>query len=444
MLYLSILLVCSILAIILLSSRFKFNTFFALLLVAVGTGFAAGMNGEQLLTTIKAGFGHTLEKIGLLIILGTTLGILLDKTNATLSLANYLLAKTGKDNAPLAVTLMGFIVGLPIFCDSGFVVLIGLVMMLSRQVKDSQARLTICLATALYAVHCLVPPHPGISAAAGTLRVDLGQAMLVGTCVAIVPTVAAFFWIKYASKWQSVINDTLAVTLPTPDLSSEKYLPSPLASFLPIIIPIGLIALKSILLLNQSLWNPIILNIVKFIGDPVIALGIGIILSLFLFPKIDKATINELLDQAIGKSGPILAIIAAGGAFGEVIKTLDLGKTFGDSLAQSGFGLLAPFLLTLLFKTAQGSSTVAIISAASILEPLLPALGLGDPTGRLLALLAMGSGSMLISHANDAYFWVISRFGFLSTSVTLRVYTTASILMGIVAFLTVWILQWVV
>jgi len=437
MLYVSVLLFTGIAAIILLSSRFKCNTFFALLLVAVAMGFAAGLNGEAVIATIKTGFGHTLEKIGLLIILGTTLGILLDQTKATLSLANYILSKTGKDNAPLAVTLMGFVVGLPIFCDSGFVVLIGLVLMLSRQVAGSQVRLTACLAVALYAVHCLVPPHPGISAAAGTLQVDVGQVMLLGTLVAIVPTVFAYFWIRYMTRRENFSTPPETSLLET-DFTTTVRLPSPLASFLPILVPIGLIALKSLLLLNPAYWQPTFLNVIQFIGDPVAALAVGIVLSLFLFPEMNKATINNLLEKAIEKSGPILAIIAAGGAFGEVIKTLDLGAVFGESLAQSGLGLWVPFLLTFIFKTAQGSSTVAVISAASIVESLLPALGLGDEWGRLLALLAMGSGSMLISHANDAYFWVISRFGLLPTAVTLRVYTTASVGMGVVGFLVVW------
>ena len=128
-----------------------------------------------------------------------------------------------------------------------------------------------------------------------------------------------------------------------------------------------------------------------------------------------------------------------GGAFGEIIKGMDLGKVFGESLAASGLGLLIPFLLTTILKTAQGSSTVAIITAAGIIEPLLPILGMDTEGSRLLVLMAMGAGSMMVSHANDAYFWVISNFGELDTSTTLRAYSTATVIMGIVAFVSVYV-----
>jgi gluconate:H+ symporter, GntP family len=431
--YVSFLLAAAIIAIILLSAKYKYNTFFVLLVVALTVGFAAGFDGEKVISLMKKGFGATLEKIGLLIILGTTLGTLLNKSNATLSLANFILKKTGEKNTPLAVTLMGFLIGLPIFCDSGFIVLIGLVLSLTQRTKGMHVLLVVCLATSLYAVHCLVPPHPGISAAAGTLKVDLGKAMLLGSILSIPPAIAAFFWAKFMGKKYINFNTQLIDIQP---ITSEN-LPSPLRSILPIIVPIFLIAIKSLVLLNPEFFTPSVLSSVKFLGEPVAALCMGIVLSFFCFKKINKADMNIMLEQSIEKSGHILAIIAIGGAFGEIIKGMDLGKVFGESLSGSGLGLLIPFALAVIFKTAQGSSTVAIISTASIIEPLLPALGFNTEGGRLLALMSMGAGSMSISHANDAYFWVISKFGEMDTRTTLRAYSSASFLMGIVAFLSV-------
>jgi gluconate:H+ symporter, GntP family len=443
--YVSFLLIAAIVAIILLSAKYKFNTFFVLLVVALTVGFAAGFDGEKVISLMKKGFGGTLEKIGLLIILGTTLGTLLNKSNATLSLANFILKKTGEKNTPLAVTLMGFLIGLPIFCDSGFIVLIGLVLSLVQRTKGMHVLLVVCLATSLYAVHCLVPPHPGISAAAGTLKVDLGKAMLLGSLLSIPPAVAAFFWAKFMGKKYADYD----IQFIDNQIIATENMPSPVFAFLPILVPIFLIALKSLVLLNPVMFNPSVLNVVKFLGEPVAALCVGILLSFFCFKKIGKADMNIMLEQSIEKSGHILAIIAIGGAFGEIIKGMDLGKVFGESISGSGLGLLIPFALAVIFKTAQGSSTVAIISTASIIEPLLPALGLntvdaGNPAmsgegGRLLALMAMGAGSMSISHANDAYFWVISKFGEMDTRTTLRAYSSASFLMGIVAFLSVWL-----
>jgi gluconate:H+ symporter, GntP family len=443
--YVTFLLAAAIIAIILLSAKYKYNTFFVLLVVAITVGFAAGFDGEKVISLMKKGFGATLEKIGLLIILGTTLGTLLNKSHATLSLANFILKKTGEKNTPLAVTLMGFLIGLPIFCDSGFIVLIGLVLSLVQRTKGMHVQLVVCLATALYAVHCLVPPHPGISAAAATMKVDLGKAMLLGVILSIPPTIAAFFWAKFMGKKYGDFN----LQLVDNQMITTENLPSPIRSILPIIVPIFLIAIKSIVLLNSNFFNPsppfagfptsTVLGIIKFLGEPVAALCVGIVLSFFCFKKINKAEMNTMFEQSIEKSGHILAIIAIGGAFGEIIKGMDLGKVFGESLSGSGLGLLIPFALAVIFKTAQGSSTVAIISTASIIEPLLPALGFNTEGPRLLALMSMGAGSMSISHANDAYFWVISKFGEMDTRTTLRAYSSASFLMGIVAFLSVWV-----
>jgi GntP family gluconate:H+ symporter len=438
--YVATLLTLSIAAIIILSARFKFNTFFVLLIVAATVGLAAGFEGEKVISMLKVGFGSTLEKIGLLIIFGTTLGVLLEKSNATLSLANFILSKTGENNAPLAVTLIGFLIGLPIFCDSGFVVLIGLVMSLVGRLPKWHIALVVCLASALLSVHCLVPPHPGITAAAGLLKVDIGRAMLLGTILAIPPTIVAFFWAKY-------INKKLGLVF-TQNMDSQiiekQNLPSPIASFLPIIVPIFLISLKSIVLLNPQILPPSVFSALKFIGDPMMALLIGILLTFPLFKNIEKSGLNSLFDAALDKSGAILAVTAAGGAFGEVIKTLDLGKVFGDNLAASGLGLAIPFTLAAIFKTAQGSSTVAVISTASIIAPLLASIGLDTEGGHLLALMAAGAGSMFFSHTNDSYFWVISKFSKLDVATTLRAHSMASALMAVVAFLSVWLASFII
>lgn len=437
-LYVSLLLIVSILTIILLSSRYKFNTFFVLLLVAIGLGFAAGMDGEALLKSIKVGFGSTLEKIGLLIILGATLGIILDKTNATLSLANFILNKTGERYAPLAITLVGILIGLPIFCDSGFVVLSGLVVSLGRTLPQKRLALVGCLATSLYAIHCLVPPHPGITAAAGVLNVDLGKAMLLGILVAL-PAAAVGYLYSLSLPVTLDVNENTSSEITT---EKRGTLPSAGLSFLPIIVPIALISLKSVSLLYPDMASPVVMSLIKFVGEPIAALLVGLVLTLPLFQKIEKNVLNKLFDEAIEKAGPILIVTAAGGAFGEIIKALELGKVYGAALAAGGWGLLVPFGLAAIFKTAQGSSTVAVVSTASLVAPLLAALGLASPDGTLLALLATGAGSMVTSHANDSYFWVISRFGNLNVSVTLRTFTPASALMGGTALLVIYVIKW--
>lgn len=442
-LFVAILLIFSILLIIILSSKFKFNTFYVLFIVAILVGLMAQFSGEEVIKNLKAGFGHTLEKIGLLIILGTTLGVILDKTNATISIANFILEKTGEKYAGVAITLIGFIIGLPIFCDSGFIVLSGLLYSLGKKVKHSHVFFTICLSGSLYAVHCLVPPHPGITAAASLMNVELGQTMLLGIFLAIPGTLVAYFWAKYSGKkYQHLYSESTDLQEDTIN-SSSLQLPNPLHSFLPIIIPIALISLKSIILLDPTIFSDNILSFIKFVGEPIVALFIGILISITLFEKIEKIILNHLLETAIEKAGPILAIIAIGGAFGEIIKMLDLGKIFGETITQYQVGLLIPFILTVIFKTAQGSSTVAIISSASIIFPLLPSLGLGSEWGQQITLMAMGAGSMMVSHANDAYFWVVSKFGNLSTDLALKSYTTMTVLMGLITFLMVCLVHFI-
>ena len=431
-LYVAFLLVASISAIILFSAKLKFNTFFVLLVVAAAVGLAAGMDGDALIKALKQGFGSTLEKIGLLIIFGTTLGVLLEKSGATLSLARYILSKTGEKRTPLAVVLMGFLIGLPIFCDSGFVVLIGLVMSLSARMPKAHVFLVGCLASALYSVHCLVPPHPGITAAAGIMKVDIGQAILMGFVVAIPPTIVGYFWSKR-------MNRQLGFELPIENGVEETdlgTLPSPILSFLPIITPIVLISIKSLISLKPEMFTPSVFKPISFIGEPMIALFIGILMTFPLIKTISRPKLNELLDTAIDKSGSILAVTAAGGAFGAVIQGMELGKVFGSSFAASGLGLFIPFALAAIFKTAQGSSTVAVISTASIIAPLLPSLGFMDGD-TLFALMAAGAGSMFFSHTNDSYFWVISKFSKLDTATTLKLQGTMSALLGITAFLTI-------
>lgn len=441
----ALLLTFSIVAIILLSSRFKIHTFVVLVGLAMLVGLLAGMPSGEVLKHLRAGFGHTLEKIGLLVILGTILGSLLDHSRATHSLANAILHRIGSERAPLAVLLMAFLVGLPIFCDSGFIVLSGLVLTLARQLADRfpgrsiHLQLVLCLAGGLYAVHCLVPPHPGITAALGVVGVDTGRMILLGTALAVPGTVVSFLWARYASRRYPPEVPVHAFDDFKPDETTGP-LPSAAGALAAILVPIGLIALKSIVSLSPALYPDVLLSLLNFIGDPVAALGVGIVLALFLFSSLSKTLFNELLEEAIVKAGPVLVIVGAGGAFGEIIRNLGLENSLKSVVQQAGLGLLIPFGLTVLFKTAQGSSTVAVLSAATILQPLLPTLGLESEWEKLLALAAMGAGSMTLSHANDAYFWVVARFGRIDTPTMFRTYSLLSLWMGLITFACIWVI----
>ena len=211
-------------------------------------------------------------------------------------------------------------------------------------------------------------------------------------------------------------------------------------AFLPVIVPIILITINSFFVIEKN-SNSFLQKIFSVLGEPVIALSVGIIIVLSNFHKLTKQHVSELLRESAEKAGGILVIIGAGGAFGAVLAAARIGEQFSETIDLQTMGIFFPFLLTFILKTAQGSSTVAIITASSIVLPLLPALGLDSEKGKLLSVLSMGAGSMMISHANDAYFWVISRFSGLEMKTMLKTYSVATILMGSVTLLVVYILS---
>jgi len=183
----------------------------------------------------------------------------------------------------------------------------------------------------------------------------------------------------------------------------------------------------------------ILTKIFFFPGDPIFALSIGVILAMFLIKDRTFASMNAVFSEAIEKAGPILIVTAAGGMFGMVIKATGTGEAVGKILAGTSIGLVVPFLIAAIMKTAQGSSTVAIITTASFVAPMISMLGLDTEWGRLLTMLSMGAGSMIVSHANDSYFWVLSNFSDIEPDITLKVYSSSTLIMGLVVFTCVWI-----
>ena len=419
--------------IVVLTSKYGVHAFFALILSCFVVGLGVQMPVDAVITTVKDGFGNIMKSLGLIIVLGTTLGVLLEYTGATQVMATYIMRKVGEKRSALAMALTGFIVGLPIFCDSGYIVLSGLNKSLAKRTHTPMAVMAVSLATGLYSVHCLIPPHPGAAAASGLIGVDFGRLILIGILMAIPAAAVGYMWANYMGK---KLPDT--VEHEDEILVENAQLPSAIKSFSPVIVPILLISLKSFIAVDPALNSKWLTMFLSF-GDPVLALAIGVLLAFNCKRNWDKNSVGKLLHDGVEKAGGILIIIGAGGAFGAVLAATKLGDHLSRALALGSIGLFFPFLITFVLKTAQGSSTVAIITAASIVAPLLPALGLDTPNGHLLCVLAMGAGSMMISHANDAYFWVIAKFSRLELKTMLKVYSVATLLMGLTTLLMVYI-----
>jgi GntP family gluconate:H+ symporter len=430
--------ILSIAAIIFLTAKLKINAFYVLILVAICIGIIAGLPTEKVIQSIKEGFGNTLASIGLVIVFGTTLGVMLEKTGAAYSMAVFILRKVGDKNAPLAMTITGFVFGIPIFCDSGFVVLSSLNKSVAVRTKKSMTIMGSLLGVSLYSVHCLIPPHPGATAAAGIVGASLGKLMLIGLGIAALALTVTYFWVKFIGKNHDELSANNENQSRNYDVES---LPNPLLSLLPVLFPIILIAVKSVLTMYNPIPKGFFVDVIIFIGDPSIALLIGLFTTLFVNSNFKFSSIHSVIEEAIKTAGVILLITAAGGAFGSVLKTTGIGSVIGEYLAFSNLGIFIPFLIAAGLKTAQGSSTVSIITTSSIVLPMLAELHLATEMGLILVVLSMGAGSMVFSHTNDSYFWVVTKFSNIEVNKSLKVFSSSTLILGLTAQIVVFLLS---
>ncbi|MCF7940681.1 MAG: GntP family permease [Spirochaetia bacterium] len=429
--YLFLVIFIAIVGMIVLISKFKWHPFIVLLLSAYFVGLLGGLPVDSLVTTITAGFGGILGSIGIVIIAGTIIGTILEKTGAALTMANSILNIVGKKRAPLTMSLTGAVVSIPVFCDSGFVILSPINRALAEKSGISLAVMATCLSSGLYATHCLVPPTPGPIIMAGTLNADLGLVILVGFAVSIpVMLIGYLYAIKISSKFDIPANPEVSL-----EQLVEKYgkLPSTLKSFAPILFPIVLIALKSIAdFPSAPFGDGAVKAFFSFIGNPVTALILGVGLAVTIIPKSEpKGTSFSWISAGISSSAGILAITGAGGAFGQVLRTLPLADALSGSLVQMNAGLLIPFIIAALLKTAMGASTVAMIVTSAMIAPLMADMGMTSEIAKVLTVLAIGAGSMTVSHANDSYFWVVSQFSDMDTATAYKTQTGVTLVQGV-------------
>ncbi|ORC34951.1 gluconate transporter [Marispirochaeta aestuarii] len=432
-----IFLLVAVVLIVLATSKWNMNPFFVLISVAFLFGLAVRLPLLDIVNTIKGGFGGTLGSIGIVILCGTIIGFIMEKTGAALSITQAILKVVGNNRAPLAMSIAGYIVSVPVFCDSGFVILTPLNKALSAKTGTSMGVMAVALATGLHATHALVPPTPGPIAAAGNLGADLGKVIFLGAIVSIFSMLAGYIWaLKIGSKY-----DIKADVEEDYDSLIKKYghLPTAFHSSLPLLIPIILILLKSLAAFpTKPFGDGGFATFISFIGDPVTALVIGVIVSLTLVKKsVEKTAVSEWMSEGLKNAALIIAITGAGGAFGAVLKASPMANFIGETMSGWKLGILLPFIISVSLKTAQGSGTVALITTSAILAPLLGTFGL-DPA---LTVLAIGSGAMVVSHANDSYFWVVSQFSGIETPIAYKIYTTATGVQGITAFIIVFILS---
>jgi len=426
------LLIASVVLMILLTSRFNLHPFLALFTASIFYALFSGMPLNLILESINKGFGSTLGQIGLIIVFGVIIGSFLEHSGGAYKLAEMVLRFIGRKRVYEAMGLVGFVVSIPVFADSGFIILNPLNKSISKEAGLSIAGTATVLMLGLLISHVLIPPTPGPIAAAGILNADVGLVMLVGIVIGLLTlSIAIFFSRKILSK---IYID------PNPEISENEIrqkiekAPGAVKSFLPILIPILLIVTRSVLNLSFSELESqgYLVQIIDFLGNPVIALAIGMLISFTLPDKLDKKIFSSSgwVGKSLGDASTILLITGAGGIFGTILQNSGIADTITGLLEDVNLGIWLPFILCAGIKTAQGSSTVALITTASIMAPILSSLGFDTEIQKALVVVAIGAGAAVVSHVNDSGFWIMIQLSGMDVKTGYRTYTLGSFIVG--------------
>ena len=455
------LIVCFVIAIILMIlmiSKFKVHPFLALMSISLVLAIVAGIDLSKIPAMIGVGFSGTFKSIGIVIIFGTIIGTVLEKTGAALKLADMVVKLVGQRRPELAMLIMGWVVGIPVFCDSGFVVLNSIREALYKKISASPVAMSVALSGGLYASHVFIPPTPGPIAAAGTLGLggNLLLVIIMGTVVSVPVLVAVYFFSKSIAKSVTISDKEADATITASYeelLKKFGKLPCGFLSLAPIIMPIIFMAVGSVVdvLAKQGMLDKAALlpKIFLFLGNPIIALAIGVIFCVFLLAETKKMReFDHITNESLKIAGPILFITAAGGVLGNVITEAGFVNFIKENASTiKAVGIFFPFIISAVLKTAQGSSTVAIITTASIMgafsadNSLMQTLGFTSEISAALCVMAIASGAMCVSHANDSYFWVVTNFSKMTADQGYRTQTAMTFIMGIVGMISVYILS---
>lgn len=419
--------------------KFDVHPFLALFGTAIIYGLIAGMPGELILQSISEGFGGVLGSIGLLILLGVIMGTFLEKTGGAIVIAEKILRWIGEKSVTTAMLVSGYILSIPVFGDSVFIMMNPISKSLSLKSKTPYAATTIAIALGATASHSLVPPTPGPIATAGIMEADLGMVIFWGFLISLVTLVPSYFFIK---KYVTKID--LKPQVAKVEAEEAKIIfPTAFKSFLPITIPLVLIIVASIAKYpSKPFGEGAFYTIMQFIGSPVIALFLGVFLTFLLPKKFDKRLLSASgwFGEAILIAAPVILITGAGGVFGKMLQNSGIGEIVSANMSNASWGIFLPFIIAFSLKTAQGSSTVAMITTASIVAPLLGSLGLDSETMRVFAVLATGAGAIAISHANDSFFWAVTQLSGLTIKQGNQSHSLGTLIMSLTAISLIYLI----
>ncbi|WP_315166594.1 GntP family permease [Metaclostridioides mangenotii] len=425
----------------------KLHPFLAMIIAASVTGLVGGMGAADVVGSITKGFGNTLGSIGIIIGFGVMMGEIFEVSGAAKKMAQVFVKKLGKGKEELALAITGFLVSIPIFCDSGFVILSPLAKSISRNTGKSVISLGLSLALGLVITHTLVPPTPGPVGVAGIYGANVGTVLLLGIICAIPMTIAGLMYAKYIGKKMyrvpSEDGETYLTEYVAPSNAdvlgdSSEVLPSSLMSFMPIIVPIILILINTVATLFK--YSGPMAGAIDFLGSPIIAVGIGLIVAIYgLGAKYERNEIIGAMEKGIKSAGVIMLVTGAGGALGMIIRDSGAGDYIAGLIAQTALpAVVIPFAISSIIRLIQGSGTVAMTTAASVTAPMMATLGLSPE----LAVLSACIGSLVFSHFNDSYFWVVNRtLGVTEAKDQIRGYSIASTIVWGVGFVELLIIS---
>lgn len=415
----------------------KLHAFLALMLSSMALGLAAGMAPTKLLKSIQAGFGEALGFIAVVVALGAMIGQFLEHSGGGRKLAEWLLGKFGRDRAAWAVLTAAFLIGLPIFFEVGFIILVPLAWSLARESKRSLLFYALPIACALTVTHAMVPPHPAPSAAAQLLGADLGKTILYGILVSIPMAIAGgiMYGLWIAGK----------VFVPVPEIASRHSesadtadAPSVPLVLLLLLLPVLMIFASTIADMTTKSAG----GFFAFIGHPFTALMVTALAAMYFFGArrgLDRSTIATMATKSLEPMGSLLAIMGGGGAFKQVIVDSGVGPYAGNLLASSAVSpLLVAYLVASALRIAQGSATVAIITGAGIVAPLVKGIPGYSPEMLVLALCA---GGTILSHVNDAGFWLVNQMTGMTVPQTLRTWTVMKVITSVVGIAIILVVQ---
>ncbi len=459
-------LVIGIVLMIVLVSKTKVHTFIALLLAAVVTGLIGGMypvdttlaDGTKvtgLINSIQNGFGNTLKSTGIIIGLGVMMGGILEKSGAAEKMAYSFIQAVGKKKEEWALAITGWFISIPVFADSAIVIFAPLVKAISSVTGKSVVGLALSLACGLQLTHCLVPPTPGPLTAAGMLNVDVGAMILTGAAISIPMLIVVVFYCQWIGKkiYQVPVEgggfdrkEFKQEYIKSMDelnaLIGEKQLPGLGVSVAPIVVPIALILLKTVVDFAGMEQSGFLYGVIALLGSPIIALGIGTLLSIYgLAAKKPNKEVINIMNEAIKDTGIIMLITGAGGSLGQIIKDAGIGDILGEAVTKLPLpAVLIPFVIAALMRIALGSATVAITTAASLTAPLMGVLGISP----ILMAEACCVGAISFSYFNDSGFWVFNgMFGVSELKDQVKCKTAVSMIMSVVGIVELIILQFI-